>query len=245
MQKSMFKPSGEIRTLLGRADRVAVLSCTLCAALSGTGGPAGLRRTKSLLAGWGKTVAVARCVNACCSQAVMAHVVRSVLPSAGPPCDALLLLSCAAGVKAALLCDPGMPVVAALDTVGSAPVSRGDDLVARSPCVSCGACVISLTGGICPVSLCPSGNRYGPCRKAPEGGGACVLDPARVCVWGEIARRGDLGRLRELERIHRGGTRVRDVTPAAGPAAAGALRGLAGAALARMPRLSDLACLLR
>ena len=116
--------------------------------------------------------------------------------------DALIVISCAAGVKSAFLCRPGVAVIAVTDSVGSVPITRQDDFVARSSCTSCGHCVITFTGGICPLSECPSQKKYEPCSRYLEGDGRCVVDVARDCVWREIERRGDLAALEMLRRMH-------------------------------------------
>lgn len=169
--------------------------------LSDTGGAAGIKRVRPLLESLGIEVAAAATVPACCSEEVMRQAVRIY----GDPLsrsDALLLASCAAGVKSAFLCDPGVPVIALTDTLGSVPVSRRDDPVAQSVCTACGHCVITYTGGICPVTACPAGRKYSPCRQYAENGGACATDPGRACAWLEIEKRGDLAALRELGSIH-------------------------------------------
>jgi hypothetical protein len=183
-------------------DRLAVFTCGVCANLSGTGGYRGLRFLKKSLRGMGKEVVLARCIPACCAVEIMKQAVR-INADRLSRCDALVVASCAAGVKSAVLASPGIPVVAAADSVGSVPVSRREDPVADSKCTNCGHCVITFTGGICPLSECPAGSKYGPCAKFTGEDGHCVLEPGRACIWVEIEKRGDLEALRELKEIHR------------------------------------------
>jgi hypothetical protein len=150
----------------------------------------------------GKEVVFAERVIACC----WTHAVRQVIKANAKrisESDVLIVLSCGAGVKSAWLSEPGVPVITLLDTTGSVPITDADDPVARSICTACGHCVIGHTGGICPLSECPAKNKYEACERAPENGGPCVLDPARPCIWHEIARRGDLAALKELGQLHR------------------------------------------
>jgi len=201
MNKSGWKSAEEIRYSLGDAKRVSIFACTVCANLSYTGGIEGLRFLKGLLKEWGIEIATAKCVTACCAEEIMKQAVkmhRDAISSS----DALVVISCAAGVKSAYLSRPGIPVIAAADSVGSVPVSRQDDLVAHSNCTSCGHCVITFTGGICPLSECASQKKYEPCSRYSEVDGRCVVDLDRDCVWKEIERRGDLAALKELSRIH-------------------------------------------
>jgi hypothetical protein len=50
-------------------------------------------------------------------------------------------------------------------------------------CQSCGNCVLSHTGFICPMR-CPKAQRNGPCGGAMDG--HCEVDPSKRCVWDEI-----------------------------------------------------------
>lgn len=200
MIRSAWKPAEEIRYTLRGKDSVTILACGTCANLSGTGGHRGLKFLRGLVESWGIEVVAARCVATCCPEETMKQVLkrydRYIKRS-----DALVMLSCSGGVKAAFLCDPGLPVIAALDTVGSVPVSRSDDPVALSTCSYCEHCVISFTGGICPSGKCPAGRLYEPCSQYPTEDGRCAVDPDIDCIWVEIEKRGDLSALKELGRI--------------------------------------------
>jgi len=143
------------------------------------------------------------CIIACCPLEIMKQAVgekRKVLQQS----DALVLISCAAGVKSAFLARPGIPIVPVVDSVGSVAVaSYEDDPVSRSHCTNCGHCVPVFTGGICPVNQCPAGTKYGPCSRFEEAeGGRCALDPSRECIWREVERRGDLSKLKQLKDLH-------------------------------------------
>lgn len=196
---------------------------------------------EDLLRGWGKEVVTARRVTACCSEEVMRQAIRRYRDYIKRS-EALVMLSCAAGVKSAVLCEPGVPVLTALDSVGSAPVSRRKEAVALSRCKSCGRCVLSLTGGICPVSGCPSRKKYEPCALYPENGARCVVDATRRCVWKEIEQSGDMPGLKELRRVHEesGAERILPGTRRETPAFLRALAGWVVARAFRFDRLVDL-----
>jgi len=200
--KTEWKSEREIEYLLRDAGKVSVLSCGGCASLLGTGGKRGLRIARRLVKALGKEVVFADRVIACC----WTHAVRQVIKANAKrisDSDVLIVLSCGAGVKSAWLSEPGVPVITLLDTTGSVPITDEVDPVARSVCTACGHCVIGYTGGICPLSECPAKKKYEPCEQAPKDGGQCVLDPARLCVWHEIAKRGDLAALKELRQLHK------------------------------------------
>ena len=119
--------------------------------------------------------------------------------------DALVILSCASGVKSVYLCDPGVPVVAVLDTVGGVPVTRREKSMINSLCHTCGSCVLTYSGGICPLTMCTAGEKYEPCRAFPPDGTKCAMDPERDCAWKEIAKKGNLEALKHLSQLHKAG----------------------------------------
>ena len=50
-------------------------------------------------------------------------------------------------------------------------------------CQSCGNCVLSHVGFVCPMR-CPKSLRNGPCGGAMEG--TCEVDRSKRCVWDEV-----------------------------------------------------------
>ena len=230
MNKTVWKSSAEIRHNLAGAQMVSIFSCGWCANLSETGGLKGMHYLADMLRGWGKEVVLQRCFILCCSQEGMAQALHSYKKKIEKS-DALVIISCSAGIKAAFLCNPPVRVVSVTDTVGSIPATWEDDPVASSACLSCGQCVITHTGGICPLSKCPAQEKYGPCPDYFDGRVACAQDPLRACIWAEIARRGDLEALRELAAIHETDGDNRLQSPAH-RATAPWLRGIAGKILA-------------
>ena len=239
MIKTAWKSSDEIRYSLRNARKVAIISCGWCCKLCGTGGVIGIGILKSLLDEWGKKVVVARCLLAPCVEHIMAQSLRKNRESISKS-DALVMISCSAGVKLAYVCNPLVPVVAALDTLGTEPISRQEDPVILSTCTECEHCVIMYTAGICPVNECLAKSLYGPCSKAPKDGTQCALDPQQDCIWKEIAKRGgDLATLKELEKIHKAKDTIRLSTPPGRDGTAFS-RKSTGWVVARMPWLEKL-----
>jgi hypothetical protein len=202
MNKTVWKPQKEIAHQFRDINRVTIFSCCFCANLSGTGGERGIRIMKRMLKDLNVKVVRGECVLVCCEENVMRQSIRRYRRSLAKS-DALVVLSCAAGVKSAFLGKPGLPIICPLNPVGSAVVSHADDPVARGVCTVCGTCVISYTGGICPVSECPMGTRYGPCENADDNQGECYMRPGVECVWKEIERRADTEKLGKLKLLHR------------------------------------------
>ncbi len=67
-------------------------------------------------------------------------------------------------------------------------------------CVTCGDCILHLTGGICPYARCAKGILNGPCGGAMNG--RCERDENTDCAWQLIYDRLKmLGKLDNIRRI--------------------------------------------
>jgi Methylene-tetrahydrofolate reductase C terminal len=163
-----------------------------------------------MLGKWGKHTVFSRCVVACCPEEIMNQTFIAYKKQIEKS-DVIVVLSCAAGIKAANLCRPDIPVVTVLDPVGSTAITSQDNFVANSVCRSCGSCVITFTGGICPISECPAKSKYGPCKKAPETENVCSMDDSLSCVWKEIEKKCGIESLFELKKMHADENLVRPV----------------------------------
>jgi len=182
---------------------IAILSCGTCANLSFTGGKTGIEILKELLQKKGKDIKLARVVLACCPEEIMRQALKMNRRKI-KKCDALVVLSCAAGIKSANSCSPGPQIINVLDSVGSSAVSCSDPLLSQSLCTGCGQCVLTYTAGICPISECPAKSKYGPCKAASRNSPVCTIDPDRDCVWHIIEERSDITKsMNELIQLHR------------------------------------------
>jgi hypothetical protein len=153
--KTKLKSAEEIQQSLKVFRRVALFSCAACANLSDVGVMRGMEFVQGLLAEFGKEVVTAKIVLGCCAEAVMRQAWRTYLQPLSR-LDALVVISCASGMKSAFLCNFDASVIAACDSIGNAAVAlineSVDEMTARSLCTSCGRCVISYTSGICPMN---------------------------------------------------------------------------------------------
>jgi hypothetical protein len=111
--------------------------------------------------------------------------------------DAVLSLGCGAGVQALAERYSGKPVYAGLDTAFIGILEeRG---VWAEKCGACGACMLHLYGGICPVTRCAKQMLNGPCSGSRED--HCEVDPARPCAWQLIyLRLKEIGQLDQLKK---------------------------------------------
>ena len=65
-------------------------------------------------------------------------------------------------------------------------------------CRSCGACVLGMTGGICPVTMCAKGLYNGPCGGTNKG--KCEISQDQPCAWFMIYDR--LSQQGRLDLLH-------------------------------------------
>ncbi|MFH1246023.1 MAG: methylenetetrahydrofolate reductase C-terminal domain-containing protein, partial [Candidatus Omnitrophota bacterium] len=73
----------------------------------------------------------------------------------------------------------GLVVFPACNTVFGAVMDAKGDFYEK--CSLCGECVLHLTGGICPITLCAKGLLNGPCGGMNKG--KCEVDKDRDCAW--------------------------------------------------------------
>ncbi len=99
--------------------------------------------------------------------------------------DAILSMGCGAGVQLVAERYPDKPVLPALNSkfVG---INR-DVGWYEERCKCCGDCVLDVTAGICPVTMCAKGLLNGPCGGPRDG--HCEVDKDTPCAWIQIYER--------------------------------------------------------
>ncbi|MCP4452977.1 MAG: hypothetical protein GY809_16060, partial [Planctomycetes bacterium] len=112
--------------------------------------------------------------------------------------EAILSMACGVGIQFLAERFPGIPVYPAVDTTGmSANLAIG---LYEERCRSCGECVLGLTGGICPVTMCAKGLYNGPCGGTNKG--KCEISQEQPCAWFMIYERlSAQGRLDNIKLI--------------------------------------------
>ncbi len=109
--------------------------------------------------------------------------------------DAVLSLACGAGVQFMAEKYPSKPVIPAVNTTFIG-VNRAMG-VYEERCRACGSCVLDLTAGICPVTMCSKNIYNGPCGGTNNT--SCEIDPNQACAWHTIYTR--LSEQNRLENI--------------------------------------------
>jgi ferredoxin len=96
--------------------------------------------------------------------------------------DVILSLACGAGVQTMATTFEPLPVVPALNTTFLG--ASNEPGVWQEMCQGCGDCMLSFTGGICPVARCAKSLFNGPCGGSQ--GGSCEVRSDLPCAWAMI-----------------------------------------------------------
>ena len=99
--------------------------------------------------------------------------------------EAIMSMACGVGIQFLAERFPHKPVFPGVDTTGLAVNQAVGWYEER--CKSCGRCVLAMTGGICPVTMCAKGLYNGPCGGTNKG--SCEIDSDQPCAWYKIHER--------------------------------------------------------
>ena len=179
------KPFEEIRQLLKGYQRVLNVGCGTCVAVCLTGGEKEVAVLNAQLdmAGrlHGEPIELGSAtVERQCDQEYLATLDDRVQDY-----DALISMACGVGIQFLAERFPQKPVFPAVDTTGLAVNQAVGHYQER--CRSCGSCVLGLTGGVCPVTMCAKGLYNGPCGGTNHGN--CEISPDQPCAWYRIHER--------------------------------------------------------
>lgn len=106
--------------------------------------------------------------------------------------DAVVSVACGVGVQFMAEKYHSTPVYPGVNTCFmGATEERG---LWTERCQGCGQCILSRTGGICPVSRCAKRVMNGPCGGSSKG--MCEINKELVCAWQLIVER-----LKALDRF--------------------------------------------
>jgi ferredoxin len=193
-----IKPFNEIKDMLKKYKKILIAGCGTCTAVCLSGGKkqvellaSALRMSRNIE---GDEVDVGeRTIPRQCEPRFVDQV-----KDESSQYEVILSMGCGAGVQE--LAERLNPIVVlpAMNTrfIGAAD-TEGNFL---ELCTACGDCILSLTGGICPVARCPKGLLNGPCGGTKNG--KCEVSPDIPCAWVMIYERlKAMGKLDELKKI--------------------------------------------
>ena len=193
------KPLQEIINSLKEYKKIFLVGCGECAATCKTGGEAELAAMKKLLEEQGKAV-VGRCMPPapCVASQIKTELAKNM--KALREAEAILVLACGLGVQSVKDNDRlGLTVLPCCNTIFGAVMDAQGNFYEK--CSMCAECVLDITGGICPITLCAKGLLNGPCGGMNKG--KCEVDQEKDCAWvliyKELAKKNKLGRFKEIQ----------------------------------------------
>jgi ferredoxin len=195
---SQQKPLEELFASLKEYNKIFLVGCGECATTCKSGGQPELIKMRAELEVKGKTVTGFCIPSAPCVAAQIktefARNIKSLRES-----EAVLVLACGLGVQSVK--DNNrltQAVLPANNTMFGAVMDAQGNFLEK--CSMCGECVLDVTAGICPVTLCPKGLLNGPCGGMNKG--KCEVDNEKDCAWvliyKELEKNKKLESLREI-----------------------------------------------
>ena len=192
------KPIQSIIDSLKSYSRIFIIGCGECATACKTGGEPEVLKIKDDLVAAGKAV-TGSCIPSapCVAAKLKAELAKNM--KALREADAVLVLACGLGVQSFKDNDRlSLAVFPACNTIFGAVMDAKGNFYEK--CSMCGECVLDLTAGICPVTLCAKGPLNGPCGGMNKG--KCEVDNERDCAWvliyKELERNKKLDSLKEI-----------------------------------------------
>ncbi len=176
-----LKPMEEILGLLHGFERLSVVGCELGSARCRNGGLKEAKQLSEKLEKKGFRVVDVLSLGGTCILERVEKQLFGRIERTEP--EVILSLACGAGTQV-IAENVSVPVLTGVDTlfIGA---EKGEFF--EEYCIACGDCIISHTGGICPVARCPKSLVNGPCGGAI--GGVCEVDPSLKCIWFELEER--------------------------------------------------------
>jgi hypothetical protein len=173
------KAIAEIIESLKGYTKIFLVGCGECATTAKTGGKDELLQMQKALEQQGKIV-LGTCIPdaPCVASQIKTELAKNikVLREA----EAILVLACGLGAQSIKDNDRlGLVVLPACNSLFGAVMDAQGNFYEK--CSMCGECVLDITGGICPITLCPKGLLNGPCGGVDKG--KCEVDKERDCTW--------------------------------------------------------------
>lgn len=180
---STAKGRTELDALLKDYHSLFLVGCGACATVCKVGGEDEVFAVQEWLEATGREVAGSVVLEEACHIMRAARELRRAKIQV-EEADALLVLSCGAGVQSISNCIDKR-VLTAVNSLFLGNIRRFGEF--EEKCSLCGDCVLNETAGICPVTNCAKGILNGPCGGMSAG--RCEVDGQRDCTWKRIYER--------------------------------------------------------
>lgn len=194
------KPLERVLESLKGYTKIFLVGCGECSTTCKTGGEKEVLELKEVLEANGKVVVGFVVPNAPC----IAPQIKTAFAKnrkALEEAEVILSLACGLGTQSVKVNNRLEHVtLPGCDTVCMGVMDAEGNFFER--CSACGDCVLDITGGICPVTLCPKGLLNGPCGGMNKG--KCEVDKERDCAWvliyKELEKKKRLDEMRKISK---------------------------------------------
>jgi ferredoxin len=179
------KPFDEIKALLEDYNKVLTVGCGTCVAVCLTGGEKEVNVLTTELEMARKLDGNPAEITGFTVERQCDREYLEALDSMVDDADAILSLACGAGIQFLAERFPETPVLPAVDT--SFIGVNLDVGWYEERCRSCNSCLLGVTGGICPITMCAKSVFNGPCGGT--NGKNCEISSEQPCAWHMIYER--------------------------------------------------------
>lgn len=200
MHATIQKPLEDILGYLRDGEKVFVVGCGNCAEKCRSGGEKEAKEMKDRLERKGVEVtgyAATESAKSLCKLSLAKTLLTVDHKEEVEAADSFLILACGQGIHTVIDATDGGMVHPGCDTIFGGETIN-DDFITEC-CSLCGECIIELTGGLCPLTLCTKGLLNGPCGGSENG--KCEVDKEQDCGWLLIYERlKGIGRLDSMKQ---------------------------------------------
>jgi len=179
------KERADLEALVKDYRSLFLIGCGACATVCKVGGEDEVFATQEWLEAAGHEVVGSMILDEACHIMRAARELRRFKGQIADA-EALLVLSCGAGVQSISNC-LDKRVLAGVNSLFLGNIRRFGEF--EEKCSLCGDCILNETAGICPVTNCAKGLLNGPCGGMEDG--HCEVDEQRDCTWIKIYERLD------------------------------------------------------
>jgi len=176
---SQQKPREELIASLKEYHKIFLVGCGECATTCKSGGQPELSKMQVDLEAKGKTV-TGFCIPSapCVAAQIKMELAKNM--KALREAEAVVVLACGLGVQSVKDNNRfAQAIIPANNTMFGAVMDAQGNFYEK--CSMCGECVLDVTEGICPVTLCAKGLLNGPCGGMNKG--KCEVDNQKDCAW--------------------------------------------------------------
>lgn len=195
---SQQKPLMDLLFSLKEYNKIFLVGCGECATACKSGGQPEIEKMQCQLQEAGKII-TGSCIPSAPCVAAKLKTELAKNKKALAQSEVVLILACGLGVASFKDNDRlDLTVLPACDTLFGAVMDAQGNFFEK--CSMCAECVLHITAGICPITLCPKSLLNGPCGGVNQG--KCEVDNQKDCAWVLIYRELDKNkRLASLKEI--------------------------------------------